>query len=93
MNISFESDFHNIYDPVFSSDGSQSRSLSSIERSVYHDYIPIKINKASDDEGDVNSESSDPSVAEERDTISITPNAITPNLSRIMNICSISKIE
>lgn len=37
--------------------------------------------------------SSSPSVAEERDTISVTPIAITPNLSRIMNICSISKIE
>jgi hypothetical protein len=37
--------------------------------------------------------SSNPSVAEERDTISLTPNAITPNLSRIMGVCSISKIE
>jgi len=37
--------------------------------------------------------SSQMSVAEERDTITVTPNAATPNLSRIMNICSISKIE
>lgn len=33
------------------------------------------------------------SVAEERDTISKSFNGGTPNLSRIMNICSISKIE
>jgi len=37
--------------------------------------------------------SSDLSVAEERDTISATAIAVTPNISRIMNICSISKIE
>lgn len=37
--------------------------------------------------------SDDLSVAEERDTISLTPNAITPNLSRLMNVCSFSKNE
>ncbi len=35
MNISFESEVHNIYNPRFSSDECLSRSLSSIERSVY----------------------------------------------------------
>lgn len=38
--------------------------------------------------------SSEMSVAEERDTISVAPNTgVTPNMSRIINICSISKIE
>lgn len=89
MNISFDSEYHNIYDPRFSSEES-SRSLSSIERSVYEDCLPLEIEESDED---YSSSSSTPSVAEERDTISLTPNAITPNLSRIMNICSISKIE
>lgn len=94
MNISFESEIYNIYNPKFSSEeGSpRSRSLSSIERSIYHDFVAPTINIRSDSRLS-ESDSSSPSVAEERDTISITPNAITPNLSRIMNICSISKIE
>ena len=33
------------------------------------------------------------SIAEERDTISLHANAITPNLSRVINNCSISKME
>lgn len=94
-NISFDSDVHNIYDPVFSSEGSD-RSLSSIARSVYDDVMQpvLEIDvDIDDDENYSSNSSSNPSVAEERDTISLTPNAITPNLSRIMNICSISKIE
>jgi len=35
MNISFESQMYNIYDPKFTSQESDDRSLSSIERSVY----------------------------------------------------------
>lgn len=93
MNISFESEVHNIYNPRFSSEGSCSRSVSSLERSIYHDFVPPTINIRSDSNSVDSNSSSSPSVAEERDTISITPNAITPNLSRIMNICSISKIE
>ncbi|CDW91683.1 UNKNOWN [Stylonychia lemnae] len=90
MNISFDSDYHNIYNPVFSSENSGSRSVSSIEKSVYQDFSPIRLEGSRDE---FSSGSSTPSVAEERDTISLTPNAITPNLSRIMNICSISKID
>ncbi len=94
MNISFDTEFHNIYNPNFSSQES-SRSLSSIGRSVNEDGLHVQI----DDSDNIypssrsSSSSSTPSVAEERDTISLTPNAITPNLSHIMNICSISKIE
>lgn len=39
------------------------------------------------------SSDSNMSIAEERDTISLTANAITPNLSRVINHCSISKME
>lgn len=85
MNISFESSIHNIYNPKFSSEGG-SRALSSIERSVYEDYEPLEVER-------ISSDSSNPSVAEERDTITVTPNVATPNLSRIMNLHSISKIE
>ena len=81
---------HNIYNPVFTSENSHSRSLSSLERSLYKDYSPIRLDGSRER---CSSGSSTPSVAEERDTISLTPNAITPNLSRIMNICSISKID
>jgi hypothetical protein len=87
QNISFESEIFNIYDPKYSSENNSSRSISSIERSVYEDYRPIEIDNLS------SSNSSSPSVAEERDIISLTPNARTPNLSRIINKCSISKIE
>lgn len=90
-NLSFESKEYNIYNPNFSSQNSQiSRNLSSLERSIYEDFVPLIIEPLPDV---MSSCSSTPSVAEERDTISLTPNAITPNLSRIMNICSISKIE
>ena len=51
-------------------------------------YAPVVVANREYDES-----SSELSVAEERDTITATPNAATPNLSRIMNICSISKIE
>ena len=44
MNISFESEVHNIYDPKFTSDEGCERSLSSLERSVYCDeYHPVHI--------------------------------------------------
>lgn len=85
MNISFESEAFNIYDPKFSSDGEDVQDDTLDEMSL--------IEKGSDNVELRSRSSSNPSVAEERDTISLTPNAVTPNLSRIMGVCSISKIE
>lgn len=83
QNISFESEIHNIYNPVYTSD--QEDSLDSIYK--IDDNIEIKVTHRSSDSN------SDLSVAEERDTIDLSQNAITPNLSRVLNNCSISKME
>ena len=100
MNISFESQVFNIYDPRFSSEED-----SPIDDDDTVIDISLIRGKSIDDEEEMEEpdlgedlqirsrSSSNPSVAEERDTISLTPNAITPNLSRIMGVCSISKIE
>lgn len=50
MRISFESEVHNIYDPVFTSDNkSNERSASSLERSVFEDFEPINIQNSDDE--------------------------------------------
>lgn len=50
MRISFESEVHNIYDPVFTSDNkSNERSASSLERSVFEDFEPLNIQNSDDE--------------------------------------------
>jgi hypothetical protein len=115
QDISFDSDVHNIYDPVFTASENESSPCSNIRPSIWDDcgslqedpgYLaemsPKSIKGAISTSNMFNplvladnyDSSSDMSVAEERDTISVAANTgVTPNLSRIMNICSISKIE
>jgi hypothetical protein len=83
---------HNIYDPKYSSDESRPPHITSQRSSELPLGYTININESIDNSESTISSDSRLSVAEERDTISITPNAVTANLSRIMNLCSISRI-
>ena len=87
LDISFESECHNIYAPHYTSESERGPSrLSSVESEFMGDCLRVNLESNGETE-------SAPSVAEERDTISASNNAATPNLSWIINICSISKIE